>query len=88
MHYDYQVDATMAAAFSQLEWALNKLELSAGLRYEYNRYDYDNKTGDGPACAPEATACRFYRPADRKDNFNNWSLNAGGSYTLGENHQT
>ena len=88
VHYDYQVDATMAAAFSQFEWALNKLELSAGLRYEYSRYDYDNKTGDGPACAPEATACRFYRPADRKDNFNNWSLNAGGSYTLGENHQT
>jgi len=66
VHYDYQVDATMAAAFSQLEWALNKLELSAGLRYEYSRYDYDNKTGDGPACAPEATACRFYRPAGQE----------------------
>ncbi|MEP4146316.1 MAG: TonB-dependent receptor [Halioglobus sp.] len=86
VHYDYQVDATMAAAFSQAEWSLDKLEVSAGLRFEYNRYEYDNRTGDGSACAPTATACRFYRPADRNDSFNNWSLNAGASYALGDNH--
>ena len=85
VHYDYQVDATMAAAFSQAEWSLDRLEVSAGLRYEYNRYEYNNKTGDGSACAPTATACRFYRPADRNDSFNNWSFNTGASYALGDN---
>lgn len=85
VHYDYQVDATMAAAFSQAEWSLDRLEVNAGLRYEYNRYEYNNKTGDGSACAPTATACRFYRPADRNDSFNNWSFNTGASYALGDN---
>ncbi|MEP5569017.1 MAG: TonB-dependent receptor [Halioglobus sp.] len=88
VHYDYQVDATMAAAFSQAEWSMDKLEISAGLRFEYNRYEYDNRTGDGSACAPEATACRFYRPADRTDSFDNWSLNMGASYAVGDDHLT
>ena len=83
VHYDYQVDATTAAAFTQFTWQRDRLELSGGLRLEYNRYDYNNRTGDGSACAPEATACRFYRPADREDDFTNPSINLGASYTLG-----
>jgi outer membrane receptor protein involved in Fe transport len=87
VHYDYQVDATMAALWSQWEWDLDAAwHLSAGARYEYTNYDYNNKTGDGPACAPSASACRFYRPADREDDFNNWSLNLGALYALGESH--
>ena len=83
IHYDYRVDASLAAAFSQ--WRGNvadNWELSAGLRLEYTYYDYDNKTGNGPACAPTASACRFYRPADRDDDFTDWSANAGASYSL------
>jgi len=57
-------------------------ELSAGLRLEYSYYDYDNRTGDGSACAPTASACRFYRPADRDDDFTDWSANIGASYSL------
>ena len=86
VHYDYQVDAITAAAFSQGTWFRGPLELSAGLRLEYNSYDYDNRTDDGPACAPDASACRFYRPADRDDDFTNLSLNAGASYALGDAH--
>ncbi len=83
IHYDYQVDASVAAAFSQWRAALGSdWELSAGLRLEYTYYDYDNKTGDGPACGPEASACRFYRPADRDDDFTDWSANAGASYSV------
>jgi iron complex outermembrane receptor protein len=83
IHYDYQVDASVAAAFSQWRGSVSeKWELSAGLRLEYTDYDYDNKTGDGPACAPTASACRFYRPADRDDDFTDWSANAGASYSL------
>lgn len=87
VHYDYEVDATVAAAYSQLRFEPgDRLTLMAGARFEYTDYDYDNKTGDGPACSPEATACRFYRPADRSDDFSDWSLNAGASYALLEQH--
>ena len=87
VHYDYQVDATVAAAYSQLHHeTTDRWTLMAGARFEYTDYDYDNRTGDGPACGPEATACRFYRPADRSDDFDDWSLNAGASYQLAEGH--
>jgi len=36
----------------------------------------------GSACAPTASACRFYRPADRDDDFTDWSANVGASYSL------
>ncbi len=86
VHYDYQVDATVAAAFSQLRYNLaDRWELTLGARFEYTRYDYDNRTGDGPACAPTASACRFYRPADREDDFSNWSFNGGLSYDITAN---
>ncbi|MDX1733948.1 MAG: TonB-dependent receptor [Halioglobus sp.] len=83
VHYDYQVDATLAALYSQVrsQWD-SPWELGAGVRFEHTNYDYDNRTGDGPACAPGAEACRFFRPADREDDFNNWSLNAGASYSF------
>jgi outer membrane receptor protein involved in Fe transport len=83
VHYDYRVGASVAAAYSQ--WRADvgaDWELSAGLRLEYTYYDYDNRAGDGPACGPQATACRFYRPADRDDDFTDWSANAGASYSL------
>lgn len=87
VHYDYQVDATVAAAYSQLSGTLGtRWEYTAGARLEYTQYDYNNRTGDGSACAPSASACRFYRPADRDDSFSNWSLNAGASYQYAEQH--
>ncbi|QFU77802.1 TonB-dependent receptor [Halioglobus maricola] len=86
VHYDYQVDALTAALFSQGSWTQGRLELSAGARLEYNGYDYDNRTGDGSACAPEASACRFYRPADRDDDFTGLSLNAGANYQWRDDH--
>jgi iron complex outermembrane receptor protein len=80
-HYDYQVDAVAAAAWTQLDWELaRQWSLSAGARFEHTSYDYDNRASDGPACEPTASACRFYRPSDRTDDFNNWSLNAGLLY--------
>jgi outer membrane receptor protein involved in Fe transport len=86
IHYDYKVGASVAAAYSQLRYNLgDSWEFSGGLRVEYTYYDYDNRTEDGPACGPEASACRFYRPADRDDDFTDWSVNAGASYSLGDN---
>jgi outer membrane receptor protein involved in Fe transport len=86
VHYDYDVDAVSAAAFAQANWQLSdRWALAAGLRLEHNAYDYDNQTGDGAACAPTASACRFFRPADREDSFTNGSANLGASYALAEN---
>ncbi|MEM8659312.1 MAG: TonB-dependent receptor [Pseudomonadota bacterium] len=83
IHYDYRVYASVAALFSQWRGQVSdRWELSAGLRLEYTYYDYHNKTEDGPACEPTATACRFYRPSDRDDEFADWSANAGASYSI------
>jgi iron complex outermembrane recepter protein len=80
VHYDYQVDAITAALFSQGNHRIgNALELTGGLRYEWTEYDYDNRTDDGAACEPTASACRFYRPADRTDDFGEFSFNLGAS---------
>ncbi len=87
VHYDYQVDATLASIWSQVDWDAGAgINVFAGIRYEYTNYDYTNNTDDGPACEPQASACRFYRPADREDDFNNWSLNAGLVYDLNDSH--
>lgn len=87
VHYDYTVDASVAAAYTQLNWQpATDWTLQAGGRFEHRRYDYDNRTGDGSACAPEASACRFFRPADREDRFSDASFNLGASYGgLGSN---
>lgn len=87
VHYDYQIDATTAAVYSQARTQLaSPWEFDAGARLEYTNYDYHNRTGDGSACGPQATSCRFFRPADREDDFTDWSLNAGASYDLTEDH--
>jgi len=88
VHYDYEVDALSAAVYGQLRWEMSdRWLLQSGLRLEHNGYDYNNRTGDGPACAPTASACRFYRPADRDDNFLNGSINVGASYALNRDNR-
>ncbi len=81
VHYDYQIDARVIAPFVQGNWLLNQQwRLDAGVRVESTQYDYNNQTGDGDACAPTASACRFYRPADRSDDFSDWNGNLALSY--------
>ena len=87
VHYDYRVNATGGAIYSQLRTQSDSpWEIDGGVRLEYTNYDYNNKTTDGAPCGPAATNCRFYRPSDREDSFTDWSLNAGVSYSLTENH--
>ena len=81
VHYDYEVDANSLGAFTHLDWSITeRWRLDAGIRIEETRYDYQNRTNDGPACAPSASACRFYRPASQKDNFNDWTGNLALSH--------
>ncbi len=79
--YDYEVGAQLYAGFVSADYQWRpSTTLSAGTRYEYLRYDYDNKmlTGNtdenGNSCTPNP--CRYSRPADSKDAFDNWSFNA------------
>jgi len=91
LHYDYEVDAIVIAPYIHTEWQLtDKLRLTAGLRYEYTNYDYDNKIADGTvkadgsSCTP--APCLYNRPADRTDEFNNISPKLGMSYRLADTH--
>ena len=79
VHYDYDVDATVIAPYIHSEWQVaEKTRITAGLRYEYTRYEYDNKTADG------LTGTKIYRPADRDDSFSNLSPKLGLVQSLTE----
>ena len=62
-HYDYDVEAVVAAPYIHSVWALSEdTTLTAGARFEYTRYDYTNN-------APNNTVGRFQRTPDRVDDF-------------------
>ncbi|HEY7776244.1 MAG TPA: TonB-dependent receptor [Kineobactrum sp.] len=87
VHYDYEVQATSGALYSQLRRDLGeRWTVDGGVRLEHTRYDYDNRASDGSACDPSASACRFFRVADRTDSFTNWSVNIGASRLLAPGH--
>lgn len=91
-HYDYDVDAVVAAPFLHSVWQItDRLSLTAGLRYEMVRYDYNNRMLDGRTDENGVPCgfggCRYSRPADRTDRFENWSPKLGLVYDLADNHQ-
>lgn len=87
VHYDYDVDATSGAVYGGIEWqALERLRLDGVIRYDDIRYDYDNLTGSGSACEPDVVGCRFFRPADRTDNFDFTSVKAGIVFDISASH--
>lgn len=78
LHYDFDVDASTSAAYILSSQELTpEVTATAGIRFESTVYDYDNKLSDGSACAPAASACRFFRPADSSDRFSDLSAHAG-----------
>ena len=60
--------------------------LSAGLRYEWLSYDYDNRTASLSPCT-DGVVCRFIRPDDTTDGYNNASWQLGLVRELGSVHQ-
>ncbi|MCF8469517.1 MAG: TonB-dependent receptor [Parvibaculum sp.] len=63
VHYDYNVKALVLAPYIHSEWRLTPAtSVTAGLRFEYTRYDYDNHTANNDFG-------RFRRIADRTDSF-------------------
>ena len=79
VHYDYDVDALTLALFTQnsLQLQDERTSFHLGLRLEWTRYDYDNKTDDG-------RFGRFYRPSDQDDDFLTITPKVGVNYRLPE----
>ena len=89
-HYDYEVTSTAVGPYAHLQWQLSEsLELGFGARLERVEYRYDNLSldgrtrDDGMACG--FGGCRYSRPGDRNDSFNNFSPKLSLSYAPGEN---
>lgn len=69
--YDYEVRARTLAAFVHGEMPFGRASgLIMGLRGEHTEYDYDNRLEDGSFGS-------FFRPSDRKDDFETWSPKLG-----------
>ena len=96
--YDFTVDATMVSPYVLLEYqSTDQDQLTLGLRYEFLEYDYDNlmidgnTAEDGSSCSPSAFnpagTCRYSRPGDRTDDFDNYSLQLGWIHDLEANVQ-
>jgi outer membrane receptor protein involved in Fe transport len=90
-HYDYDVQSKVAALYSQIEQPFaQRWKATVGARLEYVEYDYDNKMiagntrDDGTTCG--AAGCLFNRPADRNDDFSNFTSKLGLSYSITEDH--
>ncbi|WP_457593493.1 TonB-dependent receptor [Hydrogenimonas sp.] len=75
--YDYTVDYIAVAPYIHTDVDLDKaLTASFGLRFDYNRYDYKNNL------APDSydASGKYFRPADRTDNFSHLSPKFSLSY--------
>ena len=88
-HYDFDVTSLGIAPYIQTNYEVDdRLTISAGLRVDYLRYDYDNGmlTGntrdDGTAC--EFGGCLYSRPASRNDDFTNVAPKFSLTYRLSE----
>ena len=78
VHYDYAVDADVAAIYAQQSWDLSEhWRVQAGVRWEHTRYEYDNRTDDG-------VTGRFLRLADRSDEFDVLTPNIAAIWNAGD----
>jgi iron complex outermembrane receptor protein len=88
IHYNYKVNAAVYSPFSQLQWtATRQLMLSAGVRYDHTKYDYDNSITTGSACAVGIENCRFTRPEDQVVDYDEWSYQINANYSLTNNNR-
>ena len=91
-HYDYEVDARLISPYAQLQYRLSSADsLTLGLRYEEMKYDYNNRMIDGRAMDNGTPCgfggCRFNRPADRTDTYDNASVQLGWIHDFADSQQ-
>ncbi len=78
VHYDYEIDATVLAAYVHGEWQMTDwLRFVAGARLEHTRYEYDNLTATD-------TVGRYQRVADRNDDFTSLTPRLGAVADINE----
>ncbi len=86
--YDYEVKAKVLAAFLNADYQLTPATtFAAGGRYEYLEYNYDNQMLDGSTDengVPCSGPCRYSRPADSEDDFDNWSFNTSLTHLISD----
>ncbi len=87
--YDYDVTYQGIAPYIHLESSpVDKLRITAGLRYDSIKYDYDNKMTSGKFKYRPASM-RFpltiNRPEDDKVSFSHWSPKIGAAYEFSKN---
>jgi len=85
--YDYQVDAQMWSPYAVVNiQSTERDQISFGIRIEDLEYDYDNlmidgnTREDGTACP--GAGCRYSRPSDRSDSFENYTAQLGWVHDL------
>ncbi|MDO9127174.1 MAG: TonB-dependent receptor [Parvibaculum sp.] len=79
LHYDYDVQALVLAPYIHSEWRLAPATVfTAGLRFEYTRYDYTNH-------APVGTFGRYLRIPSRVDEFGDVTPKIGLLHAFNEN---
>ncbi len=74
--YDYDVKYHAISPYIQTTWNINpQFVARAGLRYDYNQFDYSNNTGDG-----QYASSTYYRPSDGRNSFEHFSPKLSLSY--------
>ncbi|XOV80466.1 MAG: TonB-dependent receptor [Aestuariibacter sp.] len=85
MHYDFDVKATSASTYLDLQWQVNEdWQLQLGGRYSLIDYDYDNNLSDGSACDEAVNGCRFSRPPSQKLSFDHFTYRLAGLYRIND----
>lgn len=78
LHFDYDVDATVLAAYAQKAFERGNLRIDLGARGEYTHYDYDTQAAPG-------RSGRFVRSPDRSDAFFTLTPKLGLTYQADNN---
>ncbi|MBT5074231.1 MAG: TonB-dependent receptor [Kordiimonadaceae bacterium] len=89
--YDYEVNTKLIAGFVRADFDVNdQLSVIGGVRAEHMKYDYNNRMNSGRVDENGDTCgfggCRYTRPGDREDSFNNVSFEAGLLYKIDDNN--
>lgn len=86
--YDYDVTFWQASPYVQLEATpVEKLHLTAGLRFDLLGFDYQNNLADGAfqtsnGPVPPNTERTFYRPEDQNVDYNRLSPSVGATWAF------
>ncbi len=86
LSYDYDVTYTGVSPYLHLETSpSDRLRLSAGVRYDSMKYDYDNKLADGLYAVSDGVATKNYDHApDSAVDFSHLSPKLGATYRFSD----